>query len=113
MVTLFEQSTYRHEYTVVDSDTGDAKDLTDADVRYLMTTERPGTDGGETIFDLTDADGEVSIDDAQAGEVTVELPAEDVVAGRMWEELRVSFPDASQVVDQQQTRFKDTATSAP
>ena len=112
MPELYANSTYRHEFDVVDNDTDEPLDLTGATVRYYMSTERAG---GDELFDLTHEADEVTVEpDDATGEVVVELPASDVPAGRNWEELRISFPDErSAVVFQSEERFSRTATEAP
>ena len=112
MPNLYARSTYRHEFDVVDNDTGDPLDLTGATVRYYMSTEKAG---GDELFDLTQDDDEVTVEpDDEQGEVVVELPAADLPAGRHTEELRISFPDdRSGVVFQDEERFHRTATDPP
>ena len=112
MANLYAKSTYRHELAVEDRDTGDALSLSDASITYVMTSKKAG---GDMIFDLSEADDEVTVEpDGGTGEVVVELPASDVPSGRLWEELRISFPDnRSAVVYQAQQAFRRVATDPP
>lgn len=102
------ESTYRAPLTVNDND-GGKLDLTGATVKYAVTYRR----GGEPIYQKTDADDEMTINNATEGEVVVEIPPEDLDwTGTVWEEWRITFSDgSSNVVLQRSVDFFDVTTS--
>lgn len=90
MLRIYQSEHRTLSITVTDAE-GEAFDLTGFDVDFRAVA-------GETVIEKSDADG-ITVTDAAAGELEVELLAEDLATvGRYTAELRLSSDDTTVTV---------------